>query len=119
MKKTLILSLCLLFCLSVPAAAAALSMPSAPDVVRPGKSYEFVLETAAEGTVSMTLEDAGGQTYTVMRDYPLQIGENVLRWDGCCRTFRPLPKGTIPFACRWATASPSAPRCAWARPIRC
>lgn len=93
MKKTLILSLCLLFCLSVPAAAAALSMPSAPDVVRPGKSYEFVLETAAEGTVSMTLEDAGGQTYTVMRDYPLQIGENVLRWDGLLPDFSPVAEG--------------------------
>ena len=93
MKKTLILSLCLLFCLSVTAAAAALSIPSAPDVVRPRKSYELVLETAAEGTVSMTLEDAGGQTYTVLRDYPLQIGENVLRWDGLLPDFSPVAEG--------------------------
>ena len=72
------------------ALASAPSFETVPDVIRPGKYYDIVVEAPYAGSASlMLLNENGNIVYTIMDGYPLIEGENHLDWDGM------QPDGTV------------------------
>jgi len=77
--------LALLFLL-ISAGAAHASEPAfvlAPDVIRPGKYYDVLVDAPYDGNAFLTLLTEDEYFVTIiLSDYPLQAGENRLTWDG-------------------------------------
>lgn len=56
---------------------------SGPDVLRPGKLYNFHVNAPAKGVLTMVLVDGNGHSaHTVVLDFPLEAGDNTVPWDG-------------------------------------
>lgn len=56
---------------------------SVPHVIRPGKTYDIVLQAEQAGTLTLNLlSQAGAVVYTLYSGYPVGEGNNVLHWDG-------------------------------------
>lgn len=87
----------LLLCLLAPAGAAeeaGLSFGTVPDVLRPGKYYEFIIASPAGGNATLSLLDSAGVvSHSIYADYPLQAGDNHLYWDGTENGQTPVAQG--------------------------
>ncbi|MCL1795885.1 MAG: L,D-transpeptidase [Clostridia bacterium] len=91
------ISIILIFlCLAAGAAqASSLAFKSVPDIIRPGKYYEFRVDSPQIGSASVSLLDPFGMLlYVVFDEYPIVAGENSLQWDGRRREdFSAFPAG--------------------------
>ncbi len=79
---SLYLLLGLLFSLGV-AHAEGLSFATVPDILRPGKYYDIVVNAPSAGQASLSLLDAAGNSvYDIFVGYPMSQGRNVFQWEG-------------------------------------
>ncbi|MEG0766279.1 MAG: L,D-transpeptidase [Clostridia bacterium] len=94
------------------AQAEEITLSNVPDVLRPGKQYDFALHIPQEGTLSMVLTDESLVTvYPITEGFPVKAGDNLLTWDGVRTDQTAVEKGDYRLVIRmdgtdWSVTTP-------------